>query len=34
MTGGGGYVDPADDDWVRRTAWGSEKAGSYNLGRD
>jgi len=22
MTGGGGHVDQADDDWVRRTAWG------------
>jgi hypothetical protein len=22
MTGGRGHVDQADDDWVRRTAWG------------
>ena len=22
MTGGGGHVDQADDDWVSRTAWG------------
>jgi len=22
MTGGGGHVDQAEDDWVRRTAWG------------
>ena len=22
MTGGGGHVDQAEDDWVRRAAWG------------